>query len=82
MDYGLTELCRFFVAAKQRAEPMVLATILRTEASTYRKAGARVLIGADGGSSGMLSGGCLVLSNEIAAKQRFSAELRDRAAAR
>jgi len=37
----------------------VLASVLRTEGSTYRKAGARVLIGPDGRASGMLSGGCL-----------------------
>ena len=37
---------------------MALATIVRTEGSTYRKAGARILI-ADGSSSGLLSGGCL-----------------------
>lgn len=59
MDYALSELCRFLAAAKRHAEPLVLATILRTEASTYRKAGARVLIGADGKASGLLSGGCL-----------------------
>jgi xanthine dehydrogenase accessory factor len=68
MDYALAELCRFYALAKLRTEPMVLATILRTEASTYRKAGARILIGADGKSSGMLSGGCL------------EADLRERAA--
>ncbi len=37
----------------------MLATILRTEGSTYRKAGARALIDASGHASGMLSGGCL-----------------------
>jgi len=59
MDYSITELCRFFKDAQQRAESLVLATILRTEASTYRKAGARMLMTADGRASGMLSGGCL-----------------------
>jgi xanthine dehydrogenase accessory factor len=59
VDYALTELVRFFVAAKRHAEPLVLATILRTEGSTYRKAGSRVLITADGKASGLLSGGCL-----------------------
>jgi xanthine/CO dehydrogenase XdhC/CoxF family maturation factor len=38
---------------------LVLATVLRTEGSTYRKAGARALIDASGRASGMLSGGCL-----------------------
>ena len=59
MDYALSELCRFFAAAKRHAEPLVLATILRTEGSTYRKAGTRTLISPDGKTSGLLSGGCL-----------------------
>jgi xanthine/CO dehydrogenase XdhC/CoxF family maturation factor len=59
MDYSITELCRFFEDARQRSESLVLATVLRTEASTYRKAGARMLIAPDGRASGILSGGCL-----------------------
>ncbi len=59
MDYALTELIRFYVSSQRHAEPLVLATVLRTEGSTYRKAGARVLITADGKTSGLLSGGCL-----------------------
>jgi len=41
------------------AEPAVLATIVSTEGSTYRKAGARMLIEASGRMTGLLSGGCL-----------------------
>jgi len=59
MDYALSELCGFFSARSSNAEPLVLATILRTEGSTYRKAGARILMSAGGQASGMLSGGCL-----------------------
>jgi xanthine/CO dehydrogenase XdhC/CoxF family maturation factor len=59
VDSGLTELCRFFTAACQRREPLVLATIVCTEGSTYRKAGARILISQSGATSGLLSGGCL-----------------------
>jgi xanthine/CO dehydrogenase XdhC/CoxF family maturation factor len=59
MDQSLSELCRFFLAARERGEPLVLASLLRTEGSTYRKAGARVLIDAQGQASGILSGGCL-----------------------
>ena len=59
MDCSLTELSRFFTAASQRREPLVLATIVRTEGSTYRKAGARILISQSGATSGLLSGGCL-----------------------
>ncbi len=39
--------------------PCALATIVATEGSTYRKAGARMLIEADGRITGLLSGGCL-----------------------
>lgn len=42
----------------QPIEP-VLATIIHTEGSTYRKFGARMLIEADGRLTGLLSGGCL-----------------------
>jgi xanthine/CO dehydrogenase XdhC/CoxF family maturation factor len=37
----------------------VLATLVSTAGSTYRKPGARMLLLADGGSIGLLSGGCL-----------------------
>jgi xanthine/CO dehydrogenase XdhC/CoxF family maturation factor len=37
----------------------VLATVVATAGSTYRKAGARMLIMADGSHLGLLSGGCL-----------------------
>ncbi len=42
-------------------EPMerVLATVVATAGSTYRKPGARMLIMADGSYFGLLSGGCL-----------------------
>jgi len=40
-------------------EPLVLATIVSTEGSTYRKPGAMMLIDRDGGYEGMISGGCL-----------------------
>jgi xanthine dehydrogenase accessory factor len=39
--------------------PGVIATIVATTGSTYRKAGARMLIEADGTTTGLLSGGCL-----------------------
>jgi xanthine dehydrogenase accessory factor len=41
------------------AEPCVLATVVATSGSTYRKAGARMLILANGSYVGLLSGGCL-----------------------
>jgi xanthine/CO dehydrogenase XdhC/CoxF family maturation factor len=39
--------------------PKVLATVVATAGSTYRKPGARMLIMADGSYLGLLSGGCL-----------------------
>jgi xanthine/CO dehydrogenase XdhC/CoxF family maturation factor len=39
--------------------PAALATIVATAGSTYRKAGARMLIESDGRLTGLLSGGCL-----------------------
>ena len=41
------------------SQPAVLATVVATAGSTYRKAGARMLIEADGRLTGLLSGGCL-----------------------
>ena len=40
-------------------EARVLATVVATAGSTYRKPGARMLIMADGSTLGLLSGGCL-----------------------
>ena len=59
MDSSLTELCRYFECARGRGEPLVVATTIHTDGSTYRKVGARILISPDGTTSGMLSGGCL-----------------------
>ena len=59
LDSSLTELCRYFEGARARDEPLAVATTIHTEGSTYRKAGARVLISPGGKASGMLSGGCL-----------------------
>ncbi len=40
-------------------EPMALATIVATRGSTYRRAGARLLVPREGPAVGNLSGGCL-----------------------
>ena len=45
--------------AEARGEPVVLATVVRTEGSTYRRAGARMLLRRDGTTVGVVSGGCL-----------------------
>jgi xanthine dehydrogenase accessory factor len=42
-----------------RGEPLALATLVRTQGSSYRRPGARMLICGDGTRAGSLSGGCL-----------------------
>jgi len=51
------------------ATPKVLATVVATAGSTYRKPGARMLIMADGSYVGLLSGGCLEADLKIHAQQ-------------
>lgn len=48
--------CRSLIDAGQRG---VLVTIVRTQGSTYRRAGARAVIGENGVVTGAISGGCL-----------------------
>ena len=45
--------------APRDESPRVLATLVATAGSTYRKPGARMLITSDGHTVGSLSGGCL-----------------------
>jgi xanthine dehydrogenase accessory factor len=49
--------------------PGVLATVVATAGSTYRKPGARMLIRADGSYLGLLSGGCLESDLKIHAQE-------------
>ncbi len=50
-------------------EPRVLATVVATAGSTYRKPGARMLIMADGSFQGLLSGGCLEADLKLHAEE-------------
>jgi xanthine/CO dehydrogenase XdhC/CoxF family maturation factor len=59
MDSSLTALLTFFESRRGAGRPLVLATIVATAGSTYRKPGARMLIDSDGAACGLLSGGCL-----------------------
>lgn len=59
MNHNGTLLDEFFREYAHRGEPLVLATVIHTIGSTYRKAGAQMLIAAEGHSAGLLSGGCL-----------------------
>jgi xanthine dehydrogenase accessory factor len=49
--------------------PRILATVVATAGSTYRKPGARMLIMADGSYLGLLSGGCLEADLKLHAEQ-------------
>jgi xanthine dehydrogenase accessory factor len=51
----------------------VLATVVATAGSTYRKPGARMLIMADGSYLGLLSGGCLEADLKLHAQEVLSA---------
>ena len=53
---------------ENRDQTWALATLVETRGSTYRKPGARMLVNSDGGSIGVLSGGCL--EDEIARRGR------------
>lgn len=59
MDTWLAPLLPLYERARAAQRPLALAVVLRTAGSTYRKAGALMLIGRDGEHAGLLSGGCL-----------------------
>ena len=58
MHLGIPALLDFFRAHRSE-DSLVLATIVDTEGSTYRKPGAMMLISREGAFEGMISGGCL-----------------------
>lgn len=57
--HAMNDFQRIITTLEQRNEPCVLATVVHTEGSTYRRAGARMLVFPDGASVGAISGGCL-----------------------
>ena len=59
LEMPLAPLARDFRTLAARGEAFALATVVETEGSTYRKAGAQMLIAAGGEPYGLLSGGCL-----------------------
>ena len=58
MNPDIPALLPVFTRLSRSAQPLVLATIVETEGSTYRKPGARMLIDAGGNWHGILGGGC------------------------
>src|SRR5207253_7848231 len=55
----IREILTALAALRARGEPAALATIIRVAGSTYRRAGARLLIRQDETTVGSISGGCL-----------------------
>ncbi|MDX9699611.1 MAG: XdhC family protein [Rhodocyclaceae bacterium] len=72
MDSTIHKLLPGYRRARAAGRPLVLATIVGTRGSTYRKTGAQMLFAPDGGSVGMLSGGCLEADMEERASQVFA----------
>lgn len=58
MHLGTPALLEFFRAHRQD-DSLVLATVIATAGSTYRKPGAMMLFAGDGAYEGLISGGCL-----------------------
>ena len=58
MHLGIPALLDFYRKHNDE-ESLVLATIVATEGSTYRKPGAMMLVNRAGQFEGMISGGCL-----------------------
>src|SRR5688572_24828978 len=59
LETPLAPLVRDFRELEARGVPLVLATIVATDGSTYRKCGTQMLIVPGGELRGLLSGGCL-----------------------
>lgn len=58
----MNELRRLQAAASRHrtdGQAYALATLVKVDGSAYRSPGARVVVGADGATTGMISGGCL-----------------------
>lgn len=67
------ELLFAISSARARGEPVALATVVQVRGSAPRRAGARMLVLADGRTLGSISGGCL----EAEAFARAQETLRD-----
>lgn len=52
------EVYREIARALEAGEPLALATVARTRGSTPRKAGAKMIVRADGSFAGTIGGGC------------------------
>ena len=69
LEAPLAPLARDFRELRSRGQAFVLATVVATEGSTYRKSGAQMLITAGGDLHGLLSGGCLEVDLVLHARE-------------
>jgi xanthine dehydrogenase accessory factor len=69
LDVRLDTSLELLTERAPATHPRVLATVVATAGSTYRKPGARMLIMADGSYLGLLSGGCLEADLKIHAQE-------------
>ena len=65
-------------ALERDRQPGAVATVVRVAGSSYRRAGARMLFGADGERVGMLSGGCFDLDDRARQAMRTGRPSRHR----
>jgi xanthine/CO dehydrogenase XdhC/CoxF family maturation factor len=76
--HELLEIIRLENQARRQGRRSALATVVRTRGSSYRRAGARMLVVEDGETIGSVSGGCLerdVVRRALASLMREKAEL-------
>ena len=73
MHSSLAGIVSAYRTLKQSENEFVLATIVETQGSTYRKAGARMLITRAGNYCGLLGGGCFESDLLEHARKVFSA---------
>jgi xanthine/CO dehydrogenase XdhC/CoxF family maturation factor len=57
--HELTQLITLYETSQSAGQAAVLATVVNTSGSTYRRPGARLLLAPNGDTAGMVSGGCL-----------------------
>lgn len=69
---GMHALFMYFRRHRDAGQPLVLATVVDTAGTTYRKPGAQMLITADEQWHGLLSGGCLESDLAGHARQVFA----------
>lgn len=55
----ISEIVKAYHAASLAGRKMALATVVQVEGSSYRRAGARMLVDDEGNMTGAISGGCL-----------------------